>query len=151
MRESVVPLKLLNTDLAPPAAGGPATPGQNLTEDERARLKSAFDAAPTRKLRNPKEGDPGTNPTLSGSRNRSAATGPARPGDWGEDPANNTWVAHTDGIRSYFGSNTPKEMRTSTWLGNNPSNFDYSPSTKRAISSFHWGKGVHHRDLLERG
>jgi len=61
------------------------------------------------------------------------------------DPANNTWVAHAEGIRTYFGSNVIGDMRTSTWLGNNPSNFDYTPSfTKRAISSFHWGHGVHH-------
>jgi hypothetical protein len=136
---------ILNGDLTPPTAGNPAASGTNLSEDERIRVKAAFDAAPSRKLRNPTENDPGTNPTLSGYRDQSAATGPARPGDWGEDPSHNTWVAHSDGIRSYFGSGVPSKMRTSTWLGNNPSNFDYAPSlTKRAISSFHWGTGVHH-------
>jgi hypothetical protein len=136
---------LLNGDLVPPAPGAGASPGQSLTDAERSRLKSAFDAAPTRKLRNPTDTDKGTDPTLSDSRKVSAPKGPVRPGDWGEDPADNTWVAHVEGIRTYFGSPVIKELRTSTWLGNNPSNFDYTPAfTKRAIGSFHWGNGVHH-------
>jgi hypothetical protein len=136
---------LLNGDLTPPVAGAAASPGQSLTDAERSRLQSAFDAAPTKKLRNPTDTDKGTDPTLSESRKLAAPKGPVRPGDWGEDPADNTWVAHVEGIRTYFGSPVIKELRTSTWLGNNPSNFDYTPAfTKRAIGSFHWGHGVHH-------
>lgn len=136
---------ILGNDILPPDARPTPGPGDSLTVAERNKIRAAFDAAPTRKLRNPKEGDPGTSTTLSGSRDMSKSTTMARPGDWGEDPGGNTWVCHTDGIRSYFASGVPSEMRTSTWLGNNPSNFDYAPSlTKRAISSFHWGKGVHH-------
>jgi hypothetical protein len=141
---------LLNADLDPTLKGvSPNPAAQNLSEKERARLKAAFDAAPARKLRNPMGDDPGTSPTISGYRDRSKATGgAARPGDWGEDPAGNTWVAHADpvpGIRTYFGTDTPKATRSSTWLGNNPSNADYVQElTQRAIGSFHWGKGVHH-------
>ncbi|HEY2860140.1 MAG TPA: DUF4157 domain-containing protein [Terracidiphilus sp.] len=138
---------LLNGDLAPPVAGAAPAQGPTLSEDDRVRLKAAFDAAPSRKLRNPTDTDKGTNPTVSAARDMSSAKGIARPGDWGEDPAGNTWVCHTDGIRSYFGTpiTSKSKMRTSTWLGNNPSNFDYTPSfTKRAIGSFHWGTGVHH-------
>jgi Domain of unknown function (DUF4157) len=135
---------LLNGDLAPPVAGAPASPGQSLSDDERARLKSAFDAAPTRKLRNPVGKDKGTDPTLSDSRKVSKPAGPVHPGDWGEDTGGNTWVAHAEGIRTYFGSDVVGDRRSSTWLGKNPSNFDYAPSlTKRASGSFHWGHGVH--------
>jgi hypothetical protein len=39
----------------------------------------------------------------------------------------------------------PSKLRSSAWLGNNPSNADYVPTlTKRAIGSFHWDTGVHH-------
>ena len=133
----------LGVDILPPSARK-AGPGDSLTDAERTRLRSAWDAAPTRKLRNPKEGDPGTNPTLSQARDKSSGTSMARPGDWGEDPGGNTWVCHTEGIRSYFASGIASDFRTSTWLGNNPSNFDYTALTKRAISSFHWGKSAHH-------
>jgi hypothetical protein len=140
---------LLNSDLDPPVAGTSQNPAlQGLTERDRARLKSAFDAAPARKLRNPKEDDPGTSPTVSGYRDRSKTSGPARTGDWGEDPGGNTWVAHADpvqGIRTNFATNIPSKLRSSAWLGNNPSNADYVPTlTKRAIGSFHWGTGIHH-------
>jgi hypothetical protein len=141
---------LLNSDLDPPVAGtSQNTALQGLTERDRARLKSAFDAAPARKLRNPIKDDPGTSPTVSGYRDRSNSTGgPARVGDWGEDPAHNTWVAHADpvqGIRTNFATNIPGKLRSSAWLGNNPSNADYVPTlTKRAIGSFHWGTGIHH-------
>jgi hypothetical protein len=139
---------ILGNDILPPDARK-AGAGDSLNVDERTKLRAAWDAAPTRKLRNPKEGDSHMNPedTLSGARDKSKSTMRARPGDWGEDPGGNTWVCHTDGIRSYFGSGiTPEsKRRTSTWLGNNPSNFDYTPTlTKRAIGSFHWGKGAHH-------
>jgi hypothetical protein len=138
----------LGNDILPPDARK-AGPGDSLSVDERTRLRAAWDAAPTRKLRNPKEGDSHMKPedTLSGARDKSKSTTMARPGDWGEDPGGNTWVCHADGIRSYFGSGiTPdSKRRTSTWLGNNPSNFDFSPGlTKRAIGSFHWGTGAHH-------
>ena len=136
---------LLNGDLAPSAAGAPDSPGKDLSDDERTRLKAAFDAAPSRKLNNKMPPGKDKGDTMSGSRDMSAAHGPARPGDWGEDTAKNTWVAHTDGIRTYFGSPIVGDQRSSTWLGKNPSNFDYTPSfTKRAIGSFHWGTGVHH-------
>jgi Domain of unknown function (DUF4157) len=135
---------ILGNDILPPDARPTPGPGDSLTDAERTRLRAAFDAAPTRKLRNPKEDDPGTSTTLSGARDKSKSTTMARPGDWGEDPGGNTWVCHADGIRSYFATGVPSENRTSTWLGNNPSNFDYAPSlTKRAISSFHWGKSAH--------
>jgi hypothetical protein len=137
--------ELLYKDLSVPSPD----PALNLNEDDRLRLKAAFDAAPTRKQRNPNPGagDPGTTPTLSGARKMTTVPTVARPGDWGEDPAGNTWVAHTEGIRTYFGSNitSKSKMRTSTWLGNNPGNCDYVPSlTKRAIGSFLWGTGGHH-------
>ena len=136
---------LLNGDLASAAAGAPDSPGKDLSDDERNRLKSAFDAAPSRKLNNKMPPGKDKGDTMSGSRDMSAAHGPARPGDWGEDTAKNTWVAHTDGIRTYFGSTIVGDQRSSTWLGKNPSNFDYTPDfTKRAIGSFHWGTGVHH-------
>lgn len=106
------------------------------------RLQAAFDAASAYKLRNPVAKAPGTSPTLSDYRKAPGAA--ARPGDWGEDPAGNTWVAHAGGIRTYFGTSIPGPRRSSTWLGNNPGNADYVKSlTKRAIGSFHWGKGVH--------
>ena len=136
---------LLNGDLAPAVAGGPDSPAKDLSDDERIRLKAAFDSAPSRKLNNKMPPGKDKGDTMSGSRDMSAATGPARPGDWGEDTAKNTWVAHTDGIRTYFGSPIVGDQRSSSWLGKNPSNFDYTPSfTKRAIGSFHWGTGVHH-------
>lgn len=131
---------LLNGDLS--TAPNKQTASVNVT-----RLRAAFDAAPVRKQRNPNAGkkDPGTNPTLSGSRKAPATpAGVARPGDWGEDPAGNTWVCHTDGIRTYFGTTVPGDRRSSAWLGNNPGNADYVKEiTKRAIGSFHWGKGTH--------
>jgi hypothetical protein len=101
-----------------------------LNEDDRLRLKAAFDAAPTRKQRNPNPGagDPGTTPTLSGARKMTTVPTVARPGDWGEDPAVNTWVAHAEGVRTYFKSGIEGKRRTSTWLGNNPSNFDFVPA-----------------------
>ena len=136
---------ILGNDILPPDARPTPGPGDSLTVAERTKIRAAFDAAPTRKLRNPKEGDPGTNPALPNSRDMSKMHRTARPGDWGEDPGDNTWVCHSDGIRSYFATGIASDFRTSTWLGNNPSNFDYAPSlTKRAISSFHWGKSAHH-------
>ncbi|HYE13191.1 MAG TPA: DUF4157 domain-containing protein [Pyrinomonadaceae bacterium] len=113
-----------------------------------SRLRTAFDAAPSRHLRNPtSDTDLGTTPTHSASRRegQGKAKHVAQIGDWGEDPLGNTWVRHSDGIRTYFGTTTPKKERSSAWLGNNPGNADYVKSlTKRAISSFRWGKGAHH-------
>ena len=109
------------------------------------RLLAAFDAAPTRKLRNPEPGVAGTSPTVSGYRKRpDTSTTIARPGDWGEDPADNTWISHPDGIRTYWGTTVAKDRRSSAWLADNPGNADYKKSiTKRAIGSFRWGRGVH--------
>jgi hypothetical protein len=129
---------LLNGDLS-------TAPNDTTKNVNVPRLRAAFDAAPMRKQRNPVGEDPGTNPTLSGSRKaKSAPGGAARPGDWGEDPDGNTWVSHAEGIRTYFGTSVEKKRRSSAWLGNNPGNADYVKSiTKRATGSFHWGKGVH--------
>ncbi|WP_224369258.1 eCIS core domain-containing protein [Hyalangium versicolor] len=125
---------LLNGELT---IGGPATAGVN-----RARLKAAFDAAPYSALRNPVGEDPGTNPTLSNARK--SQSGIARPGDWGEDPDNNTWVMHKEGIRSYFRTSVPRARRSSAWMANNPGNADYLKTlTPRAVGSFRWGKGGH--------
>jgi hypothetical protein len=129
---------LLNGDLS-------TAPNDTTKNVNVPRLRAAFDAAPVRKQRNPVGEDPGTNPTLSGSRKaKSTPAGAARPGDWGEDPDGNTWVSHSEGIRTYFGTSVDKKRRSSAWLGNNPGNADYVKSiTKRATGSFHWGKGVH--------
>lgn len=107
------------------------------------RLRAAFDAAPTRTLRNPAPDVRATNPTVSGYRKR-PGTSTARPGDWGDDPAGNTWIAHPEGIRTYFGTSTPKDRRSSAWLADNLGNADYNKAiTKRAIGSFRWGRGMH--------
>jgi len=141
---------LLNGDLAPSAAGAPDSPGKDLSDDERNRLKSAFDAAPSRKLNNKTPPGKDKGDTMSGSRDMSAAHGPARPGDWGEDTAKNTWVAHTDGIRTYFGSTIVGDQRSSTWLGKNPSNFDYTPDfTNRLVPLGNRRSSL--RDLPEGG
>ena len=102
------------------------------------RLRAAFDAARVHSLRNP-VGDSGTSPTHAAAR-KSKATKPARPGDWGEDPAGNTWVMHLEGIRTYWTTAVEPKKRSSQWLGNNVGNFGYNPAvSKRAIASFQWG------------
>ncbi len=110
-----------------------------------SRLLAAFDASPTSKLRNPEPGVAPTNPTVSGYRKRpDTSSAVARPGDWGEDPAGNTWIAHPEGIRTYWRTNVAKDKRSSAWLADNPGNADYKKAiTKRAIGSFRWGHGVH--------
>jgi hypothetical protein len=125
---------LLSGDLV---AGNGAAKGVNV-----ARIKAAFYAAPNRGLKNPVGTVPGTKPTLSDARK--TTTGIARPGDWGEDPDNNTWIMQKEGIRTYFRTSIPGARRSSAWMANNPGNADYVKSiTKRAVGSFHWGKGVH--------
>ena len=111
------------------------------------RLQAAFDAARVHKLRNPiGEQDKGTSPTLSEGRERSdpsKKTGSVRPGDWGEDPEGNTWVMHSEGIRTYWTSSVTRESekRSSQWLGKNVGNFGGNPAVaKRMIGSFKWGK-----------
>jgi len=104
------------------------------------RLRAAFDAARVHSLRNPRPGVPGTSPTHAAARDKSKATKPARPGDWGEDPAGNTWVMHLEGIRTYWTTTVEPKKRSSQWLGKNVGNFGYNPAvSKRAVASFQWG------------
>ena len=103
------------------------------------RLRAAFDAARVHKQINPKPGVTATTPTLSGAHERSTPTGPARPGDWGKDPESNVWVAHTEGIHTYWTTKVRHDDLSSAWLGNNPGNYGYNkPLTPRAIGSFVW-------------
>jgi len=129
---------LLSIDLflAPPTARtSAATMNVDVT-----RLKAAFDAARVHTQRNPQGQDKGTNPTHAGARDLSKLGQPARPGDWGEDAADNTWVMHEEGIRTYWKSSAAKKARSSQWLGKNVGNFGYNRGVaKRAIASFRWG------------
>src|SRR5271157_4188887 len=129
---------LLNSDLfltPPTAETKEATKNVDVS-----RLKAAFDAARVHKQRNPVGKDLGTKPTHAGARDLSKADKPARPGDWGEDAADNTWVMHEEGIRTYWKSSVEKKARSSQWLGKNVGNFGYNRGvSKRAIASFRWG------------
>jgi len=118
-----------------------------LSAEQLNRLMAAFDAARVHKLRNPiSEQDKGTSPTLSEARERSdpgKRRGPVRIGDWGEDPAGNTWVMHSEGIRTFWTSSVTREsgLRSAQWLGKNVGNFGGNKAVaKRMTGSFKWGR-----------
>ncbi len=117
-----------------------------LSEAQVLRLNAAFDAAKVHNLRNPIGQDKGSSPTLSESRNRSDPAkrpGPVRVGDWGDDidpTGSNTWVMHTEGVRTYWNSGVARLPRSAQWLGKNLGNFGGNKSVaKRSTGSFKWG------------